>query len=75
MRVLIQNRKTLHYYLSPKQWVQDPAQALDFERSERALNYLLANLQPDTHIVLNFDDNKLDLNLTSPVEKQKPSAQ
>ena len=63
MRVVIQNQKTFQYYLSPGKWVNEPSAAVDFEKTERALQFLHNNQQPDLQIVLNFEDSKYDVRL------------
>jgi hypothetical protein len=63
MRVVIQNRKTFLYYLSSDKWVEEPSAAVDFEKTERALQFLQDNRQSDLQIVLNFEDNKYDMKL------------
>jgi CheY-like chemotaxis protein len=52
MRVLLRDPLTGRYYLGPDQWVTEPNSAMNFERSERAIQFAMTMRLPRFELVV-----------------------
>lgn len=64
MRVLLHNTQTGLFYAGPKDWTDDPAQAVDFKSPDLALDLVSEAKLHAMELVMRFDDFEFDVPVT-----------
>jgi hypothetical protein len=59
MRVLLRNVETGRYFLGGDKWTDDPKLALNFERSERAIQSLFGMKLTQVELIIEFGSGGL----------------
>jgi hypothetical protein len=63
MKVLVQKREATLYFGTAESWTSNAADALDFQNTLRALDFLETSRIGDAQIVLKFEDERYDIRL------------
>jgi hypothetical protein len=61
MRILLQQKETGEYFKDVGAWTRDPAEAMDFLSSTRAIDFCVRNKISPVQIVLKFDEQHYDI--------------
>jgi len=61
MRILLQQKETGLYVKDVGAWTREPAGAMDFVSSTRAIDFCVANKITDVQLVLKFDEQLHDI--------------
>jgi hypothetical protein len=61
MRILLQRDQTGEYFKRVGVWTKDPAEAMDFLSSMKAIDFCAANKINGVQIVLKFDQQHYDI--------------
>ncbi|MDB6126021.1 MAG: hypothetical protein JWQ71_5014 [Pedosphaera sp.] len=69
MRVLVQDTKTQLYLGRAASWTPDFNQAVNFEHTLKAFNYLGVSQMKDAQIVMKFEDGQYDIRLNPPQQR------
>lgn len=64
MRVLLRNADSGLFYAGSAEWTSDPADALDFEETDRALDAVCNDKLSGVQILMRFDDPVYEIPLT-----------
>jgi hypothetical protein len=70
MRILLQQEATGRYFKDVGAWTRDPAEAMDFLSSTKAIEYCVANRISDVHLVLKFEEQHYDIVLPMATERR-----
>jgi hypothetical protein len=69
MRVLVQNTKTHLYLGQADSWTSDLDQAVNFENTLKAFDFLGVSHMRDAQIIMKFEDGQYDIRLNPPRRK------
>ena len=61
MRILLQHKKTGHYFKDVGMWTQQAAEAMDFVSSTKAIDFCVLNKITDAQLVLKFDQEHYEI--------------
>jgi hypothetical protein len=61
MKVLLQQKNTGEYYKEDGVWTRDPAEAMDFLSSTKAIEYCVTRKVAGVHLVLKFEEQHYDI--------------
>jgi hypothetical protein len=61
MKILLRHISTGLFYVGPDQWSNDPANALDFERPDLALDRVCDTNLESMELVMHFEEVAFDL--------------
>ena len=64
MKVLLRNTRTGMFYAGLEQWADDPAQALDFEMTDRALDAVRDAGLNSMEVLMRFEDPFFEIPLS-----------
>lgn len=68
MRILLQQKATGQYYQDVGVWTRNPAEAMDFLSSMKAIEFCMSNKVGGVQIVLKFDQQHYDIVLPMVVD-------
>lgn len=68
MRILLQQKETGEYFKDVGEWTHDPADAMDFLSSTKAIEFCVMNKVSGVHLVLKFDEHHYDIVLPMATE-------
>jgi len=69
MRILLQQKDTGLYLQEFRTWTRDPAEAMDFLSSTRAIEFCVTHRIVDAQLVLKFEEEHYDIVLPMMVER------
>jgi hypothetical protein len=64
MQILVQNCFTHLYLKSPTEWTPAVSEAKSFDTSEKALGFCLEHQIPEVQVVLKFDHDRYDVQVS-----------
>jgi hypothetical protein len=64
MKVLLRHTRTKMFYAGPDQWAEDPAEALDFEMTDRALDAVRDAKLNSMEVLMRFEDPHFEIPLS-----------
>ena len=64
MKVLLRHTRTGMFYAGPDQWANDPAQALDFQMTDRALDAVRDARLNSMEVLMQFEDPHFEIPLS-----------
>jgi hypothetical protein len=76
VRVLVQRKGTREYLRAPRQWTRHEPEAIDFEKTVRAVEHCIREKIQDAQLVLAFEEDRnldivLPLNITETPSGQR----
>jgi hypothetical protein len=71
MRVILQRLSDNLFFAGSDVWVPSAGQALDFEESVRATQFIINNKLENVSILLTFDDSRYNINIP-PIKIRRP---
>ena len=74
MRVLVQHRSTLQYLHACEEWTPHELDALDFQKTVKAIEYCVRERVADVQVVLKFGPDK-QLDIVLPVRAPSLAAE
>ena len=76
MKILLQDRQTLHYLRTVDTWTKDASDAHNFLHSQRAIDFAHEHLLSDVYVTVKFigGDPEVAVPLPSPAEYSRPHA-
>ena len=60
MKILLQHSRTLLYFRKLGEWTDDPAEAFDFQHSQKAINLARQHRLSGVQIAVKFTDSECD---------------
>jgi hypothetical protein len=72
MRILLQHVRTQLYLQSPGNWITNPFEALDFQRSQMAIDFAREHSIDGVQIAVTFVDRQFDEVVPLPPFRQGP---
>ena len=72
MRILLQEKATSLYFKDVGNWTPEPAEAMDFLSSTKAIDFCVANKIAGVQLVLNFEDQLHDIVLPMVTDRRYP---
>ena len=69
MKVLLQQKETGEYFRDVGVWTRNPAEAMDFLSSMKAIDFSVANKIANVQIVLKFKEQHYDIVLPMVTER------
>jgi hypothetical protein len=70
MRILLQQKKSGEYFKDTGVWTRDPADAMDFLSSTKAIEFCVLNKISDVDLVLKFREQHYDIVLPMAADRR-----
>jgi hypothetical protein len=64
MRVLLRHLQNGHFYAGASRWTEDPATALDFQETDRAMDAVWNEKISGVEILMHFEDPQFQIPLS-----------